>query len=247
MTTRSIRFRLIAWYAGVLTGVFILLGALMYFDLKFFFEGNLRDTQSRRARQIADTLLARVHETGEGHVAAEIKDLYEPEVNDRFIRVTRTNGGIVYMSGNPNDQSFDMTHLSQLASSSRKEFFQMVHLPGNTTLLIAALNYQIPDGTRYLVEVGAPLDPVTTMLDHLLLQLALGLPIAVLIAIGGGYLLVGRALAPVDQIARKAEQITQHNLSERLPVAPTKSMSCIRCGHPRARRSSKTAGGDVIL
>ncbi len=44
---------------------------------------------------------------------------------------------------------------------------------------------------------------------------------AVLVAIGGGYLLVGRALAPVDQIARKAEQITQHNLSERLPVAHT--------------------------
>jgi heavy metal sensor kinase len=43
----------------------------------------------------------------------------------------------------------------------------------------------------------------------------------VIIAIGGGYLLVGRALAPVDQIAQKAEQITQHNLSERLPVART--------------------------
>ena len=221
MTTRSIRFRLIAWYAGVLTGVFILLGALMYFDLKFFLESNLRDTQARRARQIADTLLARVRETGEGHVATEIKDLYEPEVNDRFIRLTRSGGTIVYVSGNPNDQSFDTTHLPALAAPSRKEFSQTVRLPGNTTLLIAALNYQTPDGARYLIEVGAPLDPVSTMLDHLFLQLALGLPIAVVIAIGGGYLLVGRALAPVDQIAQKAEQITQHNLSERLPVAKT--------------------------
>jgi heavy metal sensor kinase len=49
--------------------------------------------------------------------------------------------------------------------------------------------------------------------------LALGLPVVLLVAIGGGWLLVGRALAPVDQMARKAEQITQHNLSERLPVA----------------------------
>ena len=221
MNRRSIRFRLIAWYAGLLTGVFVLLGVLMYFDLKFFLESNLRDTQARRARQIADTLVARVHQTGEEYVAAEIKNLYEPEVNDRFIRVARANGSIVYVSGIPNDQSFDPTHLPTLASSSRKEFSQKVRLPGNTTLLIAALNYRTPEGVRYLIEVGAALDPVETMLDHLSLQLTLGLPIAVLIAIGGGYLLVGRALAPVDQIGRKAEQITQHNLSERLPVAQT--------------------------
>src|SRR5580704_7619646 len=217
---RSIRFRLIAWYAGLLTGVFLLLAALMYFDLKFFLESNLRDAQARRARQIADTLLSRVHQTGEGPAMAEIKDLYEPEVNDRFIRVTREDGSIIYVSGIPNDQSFDPTHLPALASS-RKEFSQKVVLPGNITLLIAALNYQPPEGARYLIEVGAPFDPVETMLNHLSLQLALGLPIAVLIAIGGGFILVGRALAPVDQISHKAEQITQHNLGERLPVPHT--------------------------
>ena len=205
----------------MLTGVFLLLGALMYFDLKFFLESNQRDIQARRARQIGDTLLARVHQTGEAYVATEIKDLYEPEVNDRFIRVTRGDGSIVYVSGIPNDQSFEPIHLPPPESSSRKEFSQKVRLSGNTTLLIAALNYRTPEGIPYLIEIGAPLDPVESMLDHLFWQLALGLPIAVLIAIGGGYLLVGRALAPVDQIARKAEQITQHNLSERLPVART--------------------------
>jgi heavy metal sensor kinase len=221
MTTRSIRFRLIAWYAGLLTGVFVLLSVLMYFDLKFFLESNLRDTQARRAAQIADTLLARVHQTGEPYVATEIKDLYEPEVNDRFIRVTRADGTLMYVSGTPNDRSFDPTRFPALTASSHKEFSQKLRTEGDPAVLIAALNYQTPDGAHYLVEVGAPMDPVATMLGHLFLQLALGLPITVIIAISGGYLLVGRALAPVDQIARKAEQITQHNLSERLPVART--------------------------
>jgi heavy metal sensor kinase len=54
-----------------------------------------------------------------------------------------------------------------------------------------------------------------------LLLLALGLPVVLIVAVGGGYFLVQRALAPVDQIARTAEQITQHNLSERLPVTCT--------------------------
>ncbi len=79
MNTRSIRFRLIAWYPGLLTGVFLLLGALMYFNLKLFLEKDLGETQARRARQIADTLLARVKQTGESYVTSEVKDLYEPE------------------------------------------------------------------------------------------------------------------------------------------------------------------------
>ena len=59
------------------------------------------------------------------------------------------------------------------------------------------------------------------MLSHLMFLLLLGVPVVVLVAVGGGYILVGQALAPVVQIARSAEQITLHNLDERLPVAPT--------------------------
>ncbi|HTS16881.1 MAG TPA: ATP-binding protein [Verrucomicrobiae bacterium] len=221
MITRSIRFRLVAWYAGLLTGVFLLLGALMYSNLKHFLESDLAQSQARRARQIADTLLARVSQTGAAYVAAEVKDLYEPEVNDRFIRITRSDGSVVYVSQPPKDHSFDPTGLASLSAWPAKESFRKQLLPGNETLLVAAVPYRTPDGKSYVVEVGAPLDPVETMLDRLFLQLALGLPITVLVVIVGGYLLVGRALAPVDRIARKAEQITQHNLSERLPVAHT--------------------------
>jgi len=221
MNTRSLSFRLVAWYASLLTGVFILLGAVMFFDLRHFLESNLRESQARRAQQIADTLLARVGETGENYVAREIKDRYEPEVNGRFIRVTRPDGSVLYVSGAPKDQSFDPTLLPALTSSSLKEFSQKLRLPGGETLLVAALNYSTPKHARYLIEVGIPFSPVVTMLNHLFLQLAFGLPVALAGAIAGGFLLVQRALRPVDQIARKAEQITQHNLSERLPVACT--------------------------
>jgi heavy metal sensor kinase len=40
-------------------------------------------------------------------------------------------------------------------------------------------------------------------------------------ALAGGYLLVKRALLPVDRIAATAERISSQNLSERLPVAQT--------------------------
>jgi heavy metal sensor kinase len=223
MNTRSLSFRLVAWYASLLTGVFILLGAIMYFDLRHFLENNLRESQARRAQQIADTLLAHIGKTGDRSVAFDIKDRYEPEVNDRFIRVTRINGngGVIYVSGSPKDQSFDPTHLPPLVRSSEKEFSRKLLLPDGETLLDAALNYKTPDGERFLVEVGVPINPVSTMLGHLFVQLSFGLPVALAVAIVGGYLLVRRALRPVEEIAHKAEQITQHNLSERLPIALT--------------------------
>jgi len=209
MNTRSISFRLVAWYAGLLAGIFLLLCALLYLDLRHFLENDLRQSQSRRTRQIANTLLAHVKQTGEPYVARQTKDWYEPEVNDRFIRITRADGTLVYVSGIPNDGSFDPAEVPIFPPTlSRMEFSHKLQLSGGKTLLIAALNFKSSGNPAYLVEFGQLLDPVETMLDHLFFQLALGLPLAVIIITVGGYLLVRRALTPVEQITRAAERIT---------------------------------------
>ena len=219
MNPRSISFRLVAWYAGLLTGIFVLLCALLYLDLRHFLVNDLRQSQSRRTRQIANTLLVHVKQTGEASVASQTKDWYEPEVNDRFIRVTRADGTLVYVSGMPKDGSFDPAEIPIFPASPATEFSHKLKLSGGSTLLIAGLNFKSSGNPDYLVEFGSLLDPVETMLNHLFLQLALGLPLAVIIITVGGYLLVRRALTPVEQITRAAERITQFNLSERLPVA----------------------------
>ena len=221
MSTRSLRSRLIAWYAGLLTAVFLLLAALMFLSLKHYLEASLAEAQVHRAQQIAVTLLANVRQTGEAAIGKEINSLYAPEINDRFIRISRQDGSVLYSSNPPTDQSFDPTGLPSLSAGPPKESVRKQRLADNKTLLIAALDSPPANGVRYVVEVGAPMGPVEAMLRQFLVLLAIGLPVAMLVAIGVAYLLVGRALAPVDQIARKAEQITQHNLSERLPVAQT--------------------------
>jgi heavy metal sensor kinase len=221
MNIRSISFRLVAWYAGLLTGIFLLLCALLYLDLRHFLEKDLRQSQLRRAHQIASTLLVHAKQTGEPYVASQTKDWYEPEINDRFIRITRDDGTLVYASGAPKDGSFNPAEVPALPQSSQTESYRQLKLSGGKTLVVANLHFQSPDNSTYLVEFGELLDPVETMLNHLLLQLALGLPLAVVIIAGGGYLLLRRALTPVEQITRAAERITQHNLSERLPVAST--------------------------
>jgi heavy metal sensor kinase len=221
MNTRSLRFRLIAWYAGLMLAVFALLGGLMVFRLRGYLEDNLLQTQSRRAQQIAETLLARTDQTGEANLIDQIKALYAPELSGRFIRVTRKDGSTLYTSGPPNDQTFDPADVPKAPESPQRIFTRRQMLPDGRALLIAASRGATAGGGSYLVEVGASTASIDTMLDHLLALLAVGLPVVLVVAVGGGYLLVRRALSPVDQIAGKAEVITQHNLNERLPVART--------------------------
>jgi heavy metal sensor kinase len=88
-------------------------------------------------------------------------------------------------------------------------------------LLLHGLPFKSADGSNFLIEVAAPYNQIEAVLRGLLLTFALGLPLIVAIAIGGGYLLMRRALRPVDEIRQKAAQITSRNLSERLPVLHT--------------------------
>ncbi len=221
MNIRSISFRLVVWYAGLLAGIFLLLCALLYLDLRHFLENDLRESQARRARQIANTLLVHAKQTGEPYVASQTKDWYEPEINDRFIRITRDDGTLIYASGAPKDGSFDPTEVPVFPPQRETESYRKLKLTGGKTLLIAGLNFKSSGNPAYLVEFGELLDPVEMMLNRLFLQLTLGLPLAIIIIAGGGYLLVRRALTPVEQITRAAERISQHNLSERLPVTHT--------------------------
>jgi heavy metal sensor kinase len=247
VNTRSLSFRLVVWYAGVLTTVFVVLGALTLIFLRHYLEASVLDNQARRARQIADTLLAAIDRTGEDVVAGQVEDLYSPEANDRFIRISRPDGSVVYVSGNPQDGSFvpaqvpvasGAASLGHLAALVRKQ-----NVPGGS-LLIGAVGYPgvVPSGVaptgaavgavglagnragagpRYIVEVGISTMRTESTLRQVLLLLGLGLPIAVGVAVTGGFILVKRALKPVDAIARKAEEITQLSLSERLPVMRT--------------------------
>lgn len=222
MNPRSIQFRLVAWYTGLLTGIFMLLFALLFLRLQVFLENDLRETQVRRAHQVVNTLLAHVKETGEAVVATQTKEWYSPEVNDRFIRITRADGTSIYASQAPKDNSFDPAEVPPLLPQATAESSRKLKLSNGKTLLIAALDFRSPDDpATYMVEFGELLDPVEAMLDHLFLQMAEGLPLAVLIIAVGGYWLVRRALTPVAQITHAAERITQHNLTERLPVSPT--------------------------
>src|SRR5580658_6105057 len=218
MNTRSLSFRLVAWYAGVLTVVFVLLAGLTLFFLRHYLEANLLDSQARRARQISDTLVAAASRSSESAMRSQVETLYAPQANDRFIRITRADGAVVYLSGAPPNERFDPAQVPALDGAATLRAQRSVRL-SEGALLIAAVPALAADGTHYRVEVGISSVGAEQTLRHVLVMLAVGLPIAVCVAVAGGFVLVRRSLDPVARMAAKAEDISQHNLSERLPLA----------------------------
>ena len=215
MNTRSLSFRLVTWYAGVLTLVFVVLGSLTLIFLRHYLESAVLDTQARRARQIADTLIASVDRTGELAMTRQVEELYSPQVNDRFIRITGTGGRVLYISGPPHDGTFvpaDVPAPDAGSFDHRGVFERRQTVPSGSVLIGAVAT------SNYIVEVGVSTQRTEETLSQVLWLLAVGLPVGVFIAVSGGFVLVRRALKPVTRIAHKAEDISQHNLSERLPV-----------------------------
>lgn len=214
---RSLCFRLIMWYAGLLIPVMLCFAVYTHKGLEYFVQQVLTDALSHRARQIAQTLLVDAAKTGESYVTAQISIRYAPEVNDRFIRITRADGILFYRSGPPADQSFDPGEVPVQRSTADRLTVRQEELAERQRLLIVSLPYQAGDD-RYLVEVGGSLAASRRVLSGLDLTLAAGLTVVIGIVIFGGYLLMKRALRPVQNLMTAAQEITLHHLSRRLPV-----------------------------
>lgn len=221
MNTRSIRFRLTVWYAGLLAGLLVLFGVSIYIGLRHYLRSHLTDSLTKEARQIGETLLVNVSASGEEYVADEIKEHLSPEINGVFIRVTRANGSTLYESGPPRDGSFDPRRITPAHGDFPQDSTRVENLSEGAELMICAVPFTTREGSRFVIEAGAPLKQSESVLHGLLLTFAVGLPLVVTVAIAGGYVLMRRALKPVGEITRTAEQISSRNLSERLPEANT--------------------------
>jgi heavy metal sensor kinase len=220
MNTRSIRFRITAWYAGLLSGALIIFGVSVYLGLERYLDWTLQRTLVSECQTIGTELLSQLSVKDNSWLATEINEAYAPEVNSRFIRVIREGVGVAYISGPPKDGTFDPSRIP-LPVDNERDAERKVRFEAGNRLLIDSITLTTADGSHFLVESGAPYNQIQVVLHGLLLTFAIYMPFVVSLAVGGGYWLMRRSLSPVDEITKRAEGITSTNLSERLPVIRT--------------------------
>jgi heavy metal sensor kinase len=215
VNTRSLKFRLVAWYAGWLALLYVIFGIFMYASLRQHLTEALRHALSRRARQVTELTL---RSTDFQSLGAEIRSHFAPEANHRLTRVI-VNGAVIYVSGPPSDHSFDPKAVPVVSTEDGESFGRRVCSDGRV-LFINAISRTMTH-PKILVEEGEAEAPLQHTLHAWLVGLVLGLATLIAVAVVGGYFLVHRALAPVGRITQSAERISSRNLAERLPVANT--------------------------
>jgi len=220
VNVRSMRFRMTAWYAGLLAGALVIFGISVYLGLQQYLYWKLRSTLASECRTIGTELLPQLPGKRSGWLATEIGEDYAADVNGRFIRVVKEGVGVLYVSDPPKGGAFDPSKVP-LPPAIDQEMARNITLPGGFALLVDALPFTTPDGSRFVVESGAPYGEIEVVLRGLLLTFAIYMPFLVSIAVGGGYWLMRRSLQPIDELRNRAEGITSTNLNERLPVIKT--------------------------
>ena len=120
VNTRSLSFRLVAWYARRADLVFVLLGLLTLRVPAALSRGqSARHPGAPCAADRRHAGRARAAPHDEAALGAEVESLYSPEANDRFIRITRADGTPVYASGPPKDARFDPAQVPPAAGGRR--------------------------------------------------------------------------------------------------------------------------------
>jgi heavy metal sensor kinase len=210
---RSLRARLTLWFTAALGGLLVVLGAVAVILL----DRGLRATADASLESLASTVVQSSRVPAPGGLADALSALLGPAVAERFYQ-------LLDPLGRPDPRLAPRTNLTlplgadTLRNASHGEAtFETVRLP-NAPAPIRVLTVPVIEGGRLvqLVQVAMSLEVVEAARSRFLWILAALLPAALAAAAAGGWLLAGRALAPVDTMVETARRIEAEDLSQRL-------------------------------
>ena len=216
MPIRSIRARLTLWYSSLLTATLILLGGVGYGLLGY----TLSKETDAALRGVAQVLAER-----EGGAAG---GFIPPDVDEAFRR---------FFGFSPTDRYFERfdplgrldprqppSGPGKLPLSPQARKNALEGLPTFETLEglgpypVRVLTWPVVKGGRVinLVQVGMSRENLVGTQRRFLLSMAAVLPIALVLAGGGGWILARRALRPVDRMTESARRISAEHLAQRV-------------------------------
>jgi len=201
LALRSVRLRLTVWYAGALAIMIFIFSLGIYF---FVHTRLMRQLDRQLDRDFATV----VKSLSEG--AGELEEIEEHGAVALF--QVSEKGQLVYRSLPWLTARLEKV-LPENPSQGRES---LVNRAGRRFRLRVA-NVAEAEHT-YSLLVARSEEVMRQSLQTLALILVIGFPIALTLALVGGYFLAGRLLSPVGAMASKAQEITADRLSERLPV-----------------------------
>jgi heavy metal sensor kinase len=205
----SIRWRLTLWYGVVLAAVLAVFGVAVYLMMRHALLARTGSGMSMESTEVAEEV-ARSRDRSTLGMWLERRFGRHPGYD---IQVSTPGGEALFRSERIKEGG--LPRPSDLPALGRPTFESFASRSGHDRLLNRLVPG--PDGPLVL-QIAASLAADDHELSELLTVLLLAGPLALGLALGGGYLLARRALAPVDRMAAEAEQITATRLDRRLDV-----------------------------
>jgi two-component system OmpR family sensor kinase len=204
----SVRARLTLWYTAILALVLIIFSAVSYVLLA-------RAIRAENDASLADTAheFAAAFDPADGSRGRDV--LLDFRYSDRQILVLSPKGEIVAGSNKIGPkvrrriQSFIRaggTGLDTIPGGEEGDGIRIIAAPVNVV------------GTRYTVIVARDLSEQSDRLESAAQAVFFGIPLALIVAAAGGYLLARKSFAPVTTMSLKARQIGAETLDERIEI-----------------------------
>ena len=215
MTFDSIRARLTAWYTLVLAVVLVAAGLASYVGMRRQMRRSTDASLVSGSRQLAVALMSEAGESG-GVLSVRLANevLSEFRDSDRAVIVLTADGRELASSAVSTAAAVDRGILRERV---RRGVWGLSTLAGAHAqrLLLAPARV---GGKDYVLALAQSLDAQEELLANLRHAMAVTIPLSLLIASLGGYLLARKSLAPVAAMSVQARALGASNLGERIAV-----------------------------
>jgi two-component system OmpR family sensor kinase len=198
----SVRARLTLWYTAILALVLVTFSIISYALLARTIRAATDSSLSGTAHEFA---AAFSNEGGGADVHLDFR------FSDREIFVFTPSGQVI-TSTRSRMTTPERQGLAKLVSGG---FQGLRTIPGGIRVCAVPINVI---GNHYTVVVAQSLDDQNGRLESAARAVFFGIPLALLVAAGGGYIMARKSLAPVRKMSLEARQIGAETLDERIAV-----------------------------
>jgi heavy metal sensor kinase len=195
--------------------VFLVLGAFLLLRLRASLVAGLDESLATRAAQISLGLQRGCEGEFQDVSDASLVGLPQGESGAQLLS---PQGAVLETTGDPAAEQPLLT-TEQVGSVLAGATLRATIRTGPDQESFRTLAVALPSNTcPGVIVVATSTDEVGRSVRELLVQLSIGVPMALLVAALGGWWLAGRALAPVGRMTREADTIGIERLDERIDV-----------------------------
>jgi two-component system, OmpR family, heavy metal sensor histidine kinase CusS len=211
---RSLRVRVCILYILFSVATMVGLGGFSYWYLDRALASSRQHTMEAREDRLVQFVNSWPDSGAHVPLTQKLQQLTLAIASTDIIQLYELNGKLVFSSPGPDDMKVPWR-----GRDCFERCYGLVHQNGHR---IRTLDHIVMlDGQRYCLSLSGKIDEHFDVLNAIRNSYLLVCPLMLLLSVGCGFILSGRALEPINRITAEAKNISIQDLKRRIPVPNT--------------------------